>query len=95
MAGVRDREELDKLRKLVVVIAVSAAWVLSAAAVVGWLLLAISNGYAPAIFISSLGVVALLLPIPIMLSRRASPHRMVSGSSRTNGTLKRVWKPDN
>ena len=82
------------MRKLIAPIAIAVAWLLSTAATVGWLLLAISNGYGPAIFICSLGVAALLLPIPVWLSRRASPRRLVvGGRSRTNGTLKQVWRP--
>jgi len=86
-------QEVHELRKLIIRSAVSAGRLLSIAALVGWLLMSISNGYAPAIGISSAGVLAFLLPIPVWLSRRASPHTMRQARSRTNGTLKKVWRP--
>lgn len=70
-----------------------AAWLLSIAALTGWLILSIDKGHVPALFITSLGLVALLLPVPVWLSRRASPRLMTPATSRTNGTLKDVSRP--
>ena len=81
------------VQKLLVRLSVAVVWLVSIAAMTGWLFLSIDKGHLPALFITSLGLVALLLPVPVWLSRRAAPKRMAAATSRTNGTRKAVWRP--